>query len=190
MEDKITRINTFYNLITNDLGNDYFLFPFMELVIELFLEFKLISEKGMCILSRDIQEEFDTLNSKSVRTSTRDKARMVICLYFMCIYHLSKCFVSFVEVMLNQEEGMYSNLRKQLDELDSEILIKLIDVKERALPFIDIAKKILETEQDKIEDEIQAKMFDEHKRKCIEKPNFFQESPLYVPAEMPEGVEV
>jgi hypothetical protein len=188
MEDKIIRINIFYNLITNDLGNDYFLFPFMELVIELLLEFKLISDKGMSILSRDIQEEFDSLNSKSVRADTKDKARMVICLYFMCIYHLSKFYTSFIEILMLQDGGKYGELRNQLDAIDSEILVKLIDVKERALPFIDIAKKILDKEQNNIEDETQAKMFDEHKRKCIEKPNFFQECPLYVPAEMPEGV--
>ena len=74
MEEKVGRINTFYNLVKSDVNNDFFLFPFMELVIELLLDFKLISDKGMSILSRDIQEEFDSLNSKSCLLYTSDAA--------------------------------------------------------------------------------------------------------------------
>ena len=185
MEEKVGRINTFYNLVKSDVNNDFFLFPFMELVIELLLDFKLISDKGMSILSRDIQEEFDSLNSKSVRQSTKDKARLVICLYFMCVYHLSKCYVSFVEVMMHQEEGKYFLIREDLENINPNVISILNEVKERASQFIDIAKKVLEKETANITDDTQAKMFDEHKRKCIDKTNYFQESPIYVPAELP-----
>jgi hypothetical protein len=186
MEDNVARINNFYKLIEHDLENDFFLFPFMELVIELLLGFKLISDKGMGILSREIELDFENLK-KNIDVN---KHRLWICLYFLCVFHLSKCFVSFVEVMMVQDVGKYGELRNQLDELDAEILVKLVDVKERAKVLIDIAKNIMDKEVSKIEDDTQAKLFDEHKRKCIDKPNYFPENPLYVPADHPEGVAV
>jgi hypothetical protein len=186
MEEKVLRIKQFYNLIKNDPSNDYFLFPFADLVIELLLDFKLISDKGMSILSRDINLDFQNLNNNI----EVDKSRLWVCLYFLCVYHLSKCFVSFVEVLMNATEGKYEELRIQLDQEDDEILINLVDVKERVFTFIDISKNMLEIETNKLTDDIQAKTFDEHKRKCIDKPNYFKEEDIYIPADMPEGVQV
>jgi uncharacterized membrane protein len=186
MDEKIERIKQFYKLIENDPKNEFFLFPFMELVIEQLLDFKLISDKGMIILSRDINEDMKNLhNKKSV-----NKSRLWVCLYFMCVYHLSKCYVSFMEVMMNATEGKYEELRVELFQEDEEILTKLINVKERIFTFIQLSKIILDTETAKITDDHQAKLFDEHKRKCIDKVNYFPESTIYCPAEIPNGVEV
>jgi hypothetical protein len=185
MDEKIIRLKQFYNLIENDKTNDFFLFPFAELVIEQLLGFKLISDKGMSILSRDIDLDFQNLkNNIDV-----DKHRLWVCLYFLCVYHLSKCYVSFVEVLMSAEKSKYEELRLQLDQ-DDEILIDLVDVRNRLFLFIEISKNILEIEVSKITDDIQAKTFDEHKRKCIDKPNYFKEEDIYIPAEMPDGINV
>ena len=181
MDEKIERIKTFYNLLMSDTHNDYFLFPFMELVIEVFLDFKLISDKGMMILGRDIDMDFQNLNNNI----EVDKSRLWICLYFMCVFHLSKCYVSFMEVLMNAEEGKYCQLRDDIEVIDAGILGKLKYVSGRAENFINIAKGILDIETEKIESDEQAKLFDEHKRKCIDKPNYFPENPIYVPAELP-----
>jgi hypothetical protein len=186
MNEKIERIKQFHNLIENDRTNDFFLFPFAELVIEQLLGFKLISDKGMSILSRDISLDFQNLNNNI----EVDKSRLWVCLYFLCVYHLSKCYVSFIEVLMNATEGKYEELRVQLDQEDEEILIDLVDAKNRLFTFIDISKNMLENEVNKITDDVQAKTFDEHKRKCIDKPNYFKEEDIYIPAEMPEGVQV
>lgn len=103
----------------------------------------------------------------------------------MCVYHLSKCYVSFVEVLMEATEGKYFQLRDEIEVIDADILIKLNYVKERAEKFIILSKNIIDIETKKIEDDTQAKLFDEHKRKCIDKPNYFPENPLYVPAELP-----
>jgi len=181
MDEKVLRINQYYNLLMSDTHNDYFLFPFMELVVEALLDFKLISDKGMTILSRDIDTDFQNLN----KNIDIDKNRLWICLYFMCVYHLSKCYVSFVEVLMEATEGKYFQLRDEIEVIDADILIKLNYVKERAEKFIILSKNIIDIETKKIEDDTQAKLFDEHKRKCIDKPNYFPENPLYVPAELP-----
>ena len=186
MDEKIKRINCFYNILMKDENNDYFLFPFMELVIELLLEFKLISDKGMSILSRDIDTDFQNLNNNI----DVNKSRLWICLYFMCVYHLSKCYVSFTEVLMNATEGKYDELRVKLYQEDEEILTKLIEVRNRAELFIQIAKNMLDLEIPKITDDIQAKTFDEHKRKCIAKPNYFKEDDIHISAELPDGVQV
>lgn len=185
MEEKIARMNTFYKLLELDLENDFFLFPFMNLVIELLLDFKLISDKGMTILCRDISLDFENLK----KNKDKDKSRLWICLYFLCVFHLSKCFVSFVEVMMLQNEGKYCDIRNELDA-DEDILVKLVDVKERAKSLIDIAKNIMDREIALITDDTQAKLFDEHKRKCIDKPNYFPQNPLYLPGDLPDGIEV
>jgi hypothetical protein len=181
MDEKINRIKTFYNLLMDDTQNDFFLFPFMELAIEVFLDFKLISDRGMGILSRDIDKDFQNLNNNI----EVDKSRLWICLYFMCVYHLSKCYVSFVEVLMEATEGKYFQLRDEIEVIDADILIKLNYVKGRAENFIVLSKNIMDIETKKIEDDTQAKLFDEHKRKCIDKPNYFPKNPLYVPAELP-----
>jgi hypothetical protein len=186
MEEKIERIKQFYNLIENDPSNDFFLFPFAELVLEQLMDMKLISDKGMSILSRNIDLDYQNLNNNI----EVDKSRLWICLYFLCVYHLSKCCVSFTEVMMYATEGKYEGLRLDLYNADEEILTKLVDVKNRLLTFIDISKNILENETSKITDDNQAKLFDEHKRKCIAKTNYFKEEDIYIPAEMPEGVQV
>ena len=183
MDEKIERIKQFYNLIENDKTNDFFLFPFGELVIEQLLGFKLISDKGMSILSRDISLDFQNLNNNI----EINKSRLWVCLYFLCAFHLSKCYVSFVEVLMNANEGKYEELRLQLDD---EILFNLVDVKNRLFSFIEISKNMLDNEVSKITDDIQAKTFDEHKRKCIDKPNYFKEEDIYIPAEMPDGINV
>jgi hypothetical protein len=186
MDEKVLRINQYYNLIENDPKNEFFLFPFMELVIELLLDFKLISDKGMIILSRDINEDLVNLhNKKSI-----NKSRLWVCLYFLCVYHLSKCYVSFMEVLMNATEGKYDELRVKLYQEDEEILTKLINVKERVMNFTDIAKAVLDVETEKIDDDEQAKLFNEHKRKCIDKPNYFQEDTIHIPAKIPDGVQV
>jgi hypothetical protein len=185
IDKKIDEINKLYGLVEKD--NDYFLPAFMELVIELLLDMRLISEKGMIIMTRDIGKDFENMkNNIDV-----DKNRLWVCLYFLCLFHLSKCFVSFVSVLMLAEEGKYEELRNDLDRADEGILIKLVDMKERALPLIQIAESILKIEIDKITDDTQAKLFDEHKRKCMAKENYFPECPLYCPATIPDdGVEV
>ena len=84
-------------------------------------------------------------------------------------------------------EGKYEQLRNDIDQLDAGILIRLVDIKERVIPMISISENILKIETDKITDDIQAKLFDEHKRKCMAKENYFQESPIYCPAKIPEN---
>jgi hypothetical protein len=91
---------------------------------------------------------------------------------------------------MNATEGKYDELRIQLYQEDEEILTKLINVKERVMTFTDIAKAVLDVETEKIDDDDQAKLFNEHKRKCIDKPNYFKEDTIHIPAEMPDGVQV
>lgn len=181
METKIARINVFHKLLDND--NDFFVFPFLNLVIELLLDFKLISDNGMIILSRDINADFEDLKNKQ----QENKARMYICLYFTCVYHISKCFSSFIDVLLASEEGKYFELREEIQNIDEELIPKLFSIRTRVLPFIEVAKSIIERETEKIEDDIQAKIFDENKRKVIGKEKYFPENPIYCPAEIPEG---
>ena len=176
-------MNIFHNLIENNENNDFFVFPFLNLVIELLLDFKLISDNGMKILSRDINADFEDLRNKQLE----NKSRMYICLYFTCVYHISKCFSSFIDVLLASEEGKYFELREEIQNIDEELIPKLVNLKIRVLPFIEIAKSILDREIEEIDDDEQAKLFDEHKRKCIGKEKYFPENPIYCPAKIPEG---
>ena len=182
MEEKIIRMNVFYKLIENN-DNDIYVFPFMNLVIELILDIKLISDNGMKILSRDIVSDFEDLKNKQ----HENKARMFILLYFTCVYHLCNCFSSFVLVFFESEEGKYFELKKEMVRIDDDFIFKLLEIKKRVYPFVEIAKNILDQETEKIEDDIQAKIFDENKRKVIGKEKYFPENPIYCPAEIPEG---
>jgi hypothetical protein len=181
LEKKIEEINKLYQLVEED--NDYFLPAFMELCIESLLNMRLISEKGMIIMARDVGKDLENLkNNIDVH-----KSRLWVCLYFLCLFHLCKCYVSFVEVMMLADEGKYEKLRNDMDQLDAGILIKLVDIKERVIPLGKVSEDVLKIETEKITDDIQAKLFDEHKRKCMAKENYFAESPMYCPAKIPEN---
>ena len=89
------------------------------------LDFKLISDNGMKILSRDINADFEDLRNKQLE----NKSRMYICLYFTCVYHISKCFSSFIDVLLASEEGKYFELREEIQNIDEELIPKLVNLK-------------------------------------------------------------
>ena len=193
MNDKITRLNFFYNLIEKNENNDFYVFPFLSSVTEHLIDFKIISKNGMMILSRDINDDYE--NMKNGKTQdVINKARLTTCLYFLCVYHLTKFYCSFIDTLLwnhsNDEEDKFAILKNEIDCIDQDFLSKLFTIKTKVLPFIKIAKNVLDNEIVKITDDNYAKLFDENKRKCIEKDKYFQESPIYVPANIPDSLEV
>jgi hypothetical protein len=180
MDEKINKILEYKNLIDNDEKNDFFLFPFMALVLNLTTEKGFISEDGFKLLHNSIDTDFKIINENPEKPS--QKAICRVALYFALILNLTKYFIGFIAGLETEEGSKYANL------LPADLVEYLRKIGYRVKLYPEIAdahlKSILPVLSDKY-----AKIFNNEKRRHWSKDIYLEEVvkiPTH-PADIPEG---
>ena len=163
MEEQIAQIVGFKNLIDQDTTNDFFLYPFMSMVLNLTDSKGFITELGLKILFNEINKDFEIVNECPEKPS--QKALIRLCLYFTIAYNLTLLFGGFI-IGLETEEG-----RVYAEKLPVELIDYLKDIMIRADKLHPILEHQLKGLTKRLTDKY-AKIYDEEKRKCWTKDIF------------------
>jgi hypothetical protein len=178
-EEQVEQIVGFKNLIDNDPTNDYFLFPFMSMVLNLTDNQGFLTEAGIKILFNEINKDFDIINENPEKPSQYAMLRLAV--YFTTAFNLIIYFGGFI-YGLDTEAG-----KKYAEKLPVELVEYLKGINARAEklhPIIEAQVKSLTT---RLTNKF-AKIYNEEKRKCWTK-DIFQTS-VHIPAhkdDLPEG---
>ena len=178
-EKQVENIVGFKNLIDQDTTNDFFLYPFMSMVLNLTDSQGFITELGMKCLFNEINKDFDIINQSHEKPS--QKALVRLCLYFTICYNLTIYFGGFI-LGLDTDAG-----KKYAEKLPAELIGYLKEITERADKLHPILEHQLKTLTSKLTDKY-AKIYNEEKRKHWTK-DIFQTS-VHIPAhpdDLPEN---
>jgi hypothetical protein len=178
-EKQVENIVGFKNLIDADASNDFFLYPFMSMVLNLTDSQGFITELGMKCLFNEINKDFDIINSSPEKPS--QKALCRLCLYFTICYNLTIYFGGFI-LGLDTDAG-----KKYAEKLPAELIVYLKEITERADKLHPILEHQLKSLTNKLTDKY-AKIYNEEKRKHWTK-DIFQTS-VHIPAhpdDLPEN---
>jgi hypothetical protein len=170
-EKQVENIVGFKNLIDADASNDFFLYPFMSMVLNLTDSQGFITELGMKCLFNEINKDFDIINQSPEKPS--QKALVRLCLYFTICYNLTIYFGGFI-LGLDTDAG-----KKYAEKLPAELIGYLKEITERADKLHPILEHQLKTLTSKLTDKY-AKIYNEEKRKHWTK-DIFQTS-VHIPA--------
>ena len=170
-EKQVENIVGFKNLIDQDTTNDFFLYPFMSMVLNLTDSQGFITELGMKCLFNEINKDFDIINQSHEKPS--QKALCRLCLYFTICYNLTIYFGGFI-LGLDTDAG-----KKYAEKLPAELIVYLKEITERADKLHPILEHQLKTLTNKLTDKY-AKIYNEEKRKHWTK-DIFQTS-VHIPA--------
>jgi hypothetical protein len=179
MEEQIAQIVGFKNLIDQDTTNDFFLYPFMSMVLNLTDSKGFITELGLKCLFNEIQKDFDIINESPEKPSQYALVRL--CCYFTICYNLTFYFGGFIKG-LETEEG-----KKYADKLPAELIDYLKEIMVRADKLHPILEHQLKSLTSRLTDKF-AKIYNEEKRKHWTK-EIFQDS-VHIPThpdDLPEG---
>jgi len=179
MEEQIAQIVGFKNLIDQDTTNDFFLYPFMSMVLNLTDSKGFITELGLKCLFNEIQKDFDIINDNPEKPSQYALVRL--CCYFTICYNLTFYFGGFIKG-LETEEG-----KKYADKLPAELIDYLKEIMVRADKLHPILEHQLKSLTPRLTDKF-AKIYNEEKRKHWTK-EIFQDS-VHIPThpdDLPEG---
>ena len=170
-EKQVENIVGFKNLIDADTSNDFFLYPFMSMVLNLTDSQGFITDMGMKCLFNEINKDFDIINQSQDKPS--QKALCRLCLYFTICYNLTIYFGGFI-LGLDTDEG-----KKYAEKLPAELIEYLKGIMERADKLHPILEHQLKGLTNKLTDKY-AKIYNEEKRKHWTK-DIFQTS-VHIPA--------
>jgi len=170
-EKQVENIVGFKNLIDADTSNDFFLYPFMSMVLNLTDSQGFITDMGMKCLFNEINKDFDIINQSQEKPS--QKALCRLCLYFTICYNLTIYFGGFI-MGLDTDAG-----KKYAQKLPVELISYLKEITERADKLHPILEHQLKTLTSKLTDKY-AKIYNEEKRKHWTK-DIFQTS-VHIPA--------
>jgi len=170
-EKQVENIVGFKNLIDADTSNDFFLYPFMSMVLNLTDSQGFITDMGMKCLFNEINKDFDIINQSQEKPS--QKALCRLCLYFTICYNLTIYFGGFI-MGLDTDAG-----KKYAEKLPVELISYLKEITERADKLHPILEHQLKTLTSKLTDKY-AKIYNEEKRKHWTK-DIFQTS-VHIPA--------
>jgi len=170
-EKQVENIVGFKNLIDADTSNDFFLYPFMSMVLNLTDSQGFITDMGMKCLFNEINKDFDIINQSQEKPS--QKALCRLCLYFTICYNLTIYFGGFI-LGLDTDAG-----KKYAEKLPVELISYLKEITERADKLHPILEHQLKTLTSKLTDKY-AKIYNEEKRKHWTK-DIFQTS-VHIPA--------
>ena len=112
-KNKVDDILGYKNLIDNFPDNDFFLFPFMSMVLNLTDEKGFVSEAGMKLLHNDIQKDIDILKERE-----DDPSQYALCrlsLWYCLAYNILTLYCSFVASFGLEETKQYT------DKMPSEL---------------------------------------------------------------------
>jgi hypothetical protein len=167
METRLGDIKSYKNLLTADMTNDFFMMPFMNLVMKVVDEKGFLTNKGLMLLHQDIQDIMGKL-----KEGAGDRDRVRAGLYFTICLNLGIIFISFVKGMDEEECKQYKEL---FDEELREFLVIIAGRMEELLPTF---RMVLSNELPKLSDKY-AKVYDTEKRDSFTK-DIYDKTPLYI----------
>jgi len=170
LEKQIENIVGFKNLIDQDTTNDFFLYPFMSMVLNLTDKVGFLTDLGLKCLFNEINKDFDIINENPTKPSQKALLRLV--LYFTICYNLNIYFGGFV-LGLDTEEG-----KKYAEKLPAELIEYLKKIMERADKLHPILEHQLKALTSKLTFKY-AKIYNEEKRKHWTKEIF--EDSVHIP---------
>jgi hypothetical protein len=179
MEEQIAQIVGFKNLIDQDTTNDFFLYPFMSMVLNLTDSKGFITELGLKCLFNEISKDFDIINDCPEKPSQYALVRL--CCYFTICYNLTLLYGGFI-VGLETEEG-----KKYASLLPEYLIDYLKEIMIRADKLHPILEHQLKSLTPRLTDKF-AKIYNEEKRKHFTKDIF--ENTTHIPqSKYPDGVK-
>ena len=170
LEEQIKQIVGFKNLIDQDTTNDFFLYPFMSMVLNLTDSKGFITELGLSCLFNEINKDFEIINECPEKPS--QKALIRLCLYFTIAYNLTFYFGGFIKGLETEEGKVYA------DKLPAELIDYLKEIMVRADKLHPILEYQLKGLTKRLTDKY-AKIYNEEKRKHWTK-EIFQDS-VHIP---------
>ena len=120
LEEQIKQIVGFKNLIYQDTTNDFFLYPFMSMVLNLTDSKGFITELGLSCLFNEINKDFEIINECPEKPS--QKALIRLCLYFTIAYNLTFYFGGFIKGL--EADKLHQILEYQLKGLTKRLTDK------------------------------------------------------------------
>ena len=178
LERQIEQIVAFKNFIDQDTKNDFFLFPFMSMVLNLTDSQGFITQLGLECLFIDITKEYEKINNKKTKNF---KSILRIVLNLTICYNLIIYFGGLV-IGLETEEG-----KKYAEKLPDELVNYLKVIMERVDKLHTIIEYQLKSLTPQLPDKY-AKIYNEEKRKHWHKDIF--QTISHIPThkdDLPEG---
>jgi len=173
MENIILNIKQYRNLVEQDMTNDFFVYPFLNLISKIFDDKGILTDKGLSVLHYDISDLMNKVMDET-KSAPAKKDRTRACLYFTIIFNIATVVCGFIESLSDGEE----ETKKYLEYIDDDLLDFFKKVKDRAVAVIPISEAILKQELPKMDDKY-SHFFDEGKRDCFTK-ELFQRPPLVI----------
>ena len=151
MED----IKTYKNIVVKEPDNDFFLYPFICIVLRVVEETPFLTEKGMSALYYDLNEAYDNLmNGEKVN----QKVLLKIVLYYTIAYNSSVLFIGMLEEVDNQPEikerlgdeveylqSLVPRIKTNLEAIDKQIIQLLPNLSNKYARLYFEAKQLLFT---------------------------------------------
>lgn len=181
MEEIVRKIVRLKEIIDADLTNDFYLYPFMALVLKLTDEKGFISDSGMKLLHNDVCKDIEILKECGAKPSQYALTRLS--LWFCLVYNLIILFCGFVEGL--EEVGSVYTSKIPIELMD---YLKLISV--RVKSQLETYESALKLYTSQLKDKF-AQEFDKEKRRCWTKDLF--NNTVHIPAhkdDVPEGFDI
>jgi hypothetical protein len=180
ISNKIQQILQYKEFIDNNPTNDFFIFPFISMVLNLTDPIGFITDDGIKMLHIPIEDDFKIINECPHNPS--QKALTRIALYFALIHNLITFFSGFIYIMDTEEGAKYA------DKLPVELLEYLKVINKRVEIYSELTKIQLDNILPKLTNKY-AKVFNEAKRLHWNK-DIYQNEITHIPAhpdDLPDG---
>jgi len=176
---KVEDILGYKNLIDQFPSNDFFIFPFMSMVLDLTDERGFLTESGMKLLHNDIQADIDIVKEGENKPSQYALCRLS--LWYCLVFNLIQLYCSFIFSFGLEETKKYT------DQFPSDLKEYLKQIADRAEALLKPIERCVCTYTNLLTDKF-AMMFNDEKRKCWTKDLF--NTTVHIPAhkdDYPEG---
>jgi hypothetical protein len=117
MENIILNIKQYRNLVEQDMTNDFFVYPFLNLISKIFDDKGLLTDKGLGVIHYDIKDLMDKLTEET-KSAPAKKDRTRVCLYFTVIFNVATIVCGFIESL---DDDVIEN-KKYLEYIDDDLL--------------------------------------------------------------------
>jgi len=177
----IEQIISLKKLIDDDDTNDFFIFPFMSMVLNLTDKKGFLTEKGTKILFNEIEEDFKIISEDPNKPSQRALLRLAV--YFTTIYNLVIFYQGFTYGLESKELSEFAS------KLQPDLIKYLKQISERSEKIIPIAEYQLKSLLPRLNDKY-AEIYNIEKRDCWIKDIF--QTTVHIPThpkDLPEGFD-
>ena len=152
----MTDITTYKTILVKEPDNDFFLYPFICLVLRVVEDKPFLTEKGMDAIHYDLSEGYDKLKEDEKKPNQR--ALMQIIVYYTIAYNSSILYLGLMEELDNQPEikeklngeqeylqKLVPRVRTNLNAIEKQLQILLPKFTDKYARFFHDVKQLLFT---------------------------------------------